>query len=136
MFVAPVGGLRVAEAEDVLAQHQQLAGGRPVNRSNHVQQSRLAGTGRAHQGEKFTAADFDGNVVQRLDLEGVALENLAYVAGLDHLGLNCGVGNGSCAHDCPLILILSPSFKSCGAEVMTSSPPLRPCTSTPSLRCD
>src|SRR6478609_6533853 len=82
------------------------------------------------------AAIIFSSVVQRLDLESIALENLTDVAGLHHLGLDCGMGNGSCAHDCPLILILSPSFRSCGAEVMTSSPPLRPCTSTPSLRCD
>ena len=132
--VAPVGGLGIAEAKNVLAQHQQLAGGRAVDGGDHIQQRGLARTGRPHQGHEFAAADLDGDVVERLDLESVALEDLADVAGLHHFGLDCGMRNGSCAHDCPLILILSPSFKFCGAVVITSSPPFRPSTRTPPLR--
>src|SRR6185369_4755761 len=137
MLVPPVRRLGVAEPENVLAQHQQLARRRPVDGGNHVEQRCLARTRRTHQGKKLAAADFDGNVVQRLDLEGVALENFADVAGLHHLGLSGGMRNGCrCVHDCPLILIFSPSFKSAGPDVITSSPPLSPCTSTPPLRCD
>src|SRR5579863_8759705 len=135
VHVAPVGGLRIAEAEHVLTQHQQFSRSGPVDCRNHIQQRRLTGTRRPHQSQELSAADLDGNVVKRLNLERVAFEDFADVAGLDHLGLHCGMGNGSCAHDCPLILIFSPSFTSGGAEEITSSPPLRPCTSAPPLRC-
>src|ERR1700723_2811803 len=119
MYVAPMGGLRVTEPEYVLAQHQQFSRRRPIDGRNHVQQGGLARAGWAHQSQELTAADFDRNVVQSCDFKRVALENLADVAGLYHRGLNCGMGNSSCAHDCPLILIFSPSFKSCGAAVIT-----------------
>src|SRR5205823_7591270 len=116
-----------------LAQHQQLTGGWPIDRRNHVQQCGLAGPGWAHQREELASRDLDGNFFQRFDLEGIALENLAHIPNLNHLGLGSGICSSSSAHDCPLILILSPSFKFCGPAVMTSSPPLRPETSSPPL---
>ena len=44
------------------------------------------------------------------------LKTLADVARLHDFGLGCDICSGHCAHDCPLILILSPSFKFCGAD--------------------
>ena len=134
--VAPVGGLRVAEAKHVLAEHQQLAGGGAVDRGDHVQQGRLARARRAHQREELAPRDFDRNVVESLHFKRIAFENLADVAYLHDFGLRRNIRNRSCAHDCPLILILSPSFKLGGAVVMTFSPPTKPVTKKPPLRWD
>src|SRR5436309_1131459 len=134
VLVAPARGLSVVEPEDILSQHKQFAGSGPVNGGNHVQHRCRAGTGRAHQRQKFAAVDFDGNVVESLYLKRIAAEHLGDVACLNDFGLGSCAGDSSSAHVCPLILIFAPSFKSCGAEEMTSSPPLRPSTSWPPLR--
>src|SRR6266550_766812 len=135
MLVAPVGRLRVAEAEYVLAQHQQVARRGTVNGGNHIQQGGLARARRAHQGEEFAGSDLDGNIVESFDLKRIALEYLADVVSLDDFGLGGGTWKSCSAHDCPLILIFCPSLKSCDV-VITLSPPLRPWTSNPPLRCD
>src|SRR5439155_519830 len=84
----------------------------------------------------FATGNLDGDIVQRFHLEGIAFEHLADISRLDDPGLSSDISCSSSAHDCPLILILFPSFKSCGPEVITSSPPFKPCTRRPPLRCE
>src|SRR5262249_43130134 len=67
------------------------------------------------------------------DLKGIALENFADAARLNDFGSGSNI-LCDCAHGCPLILILSPSFNVAGAEVTMVSPPTRPSTSAPSAR--
>src|SRR5438067_1956655 len=134
--IAPVGRLFVIEPENVLPQNQQLACSRAIDGRDHVQQRGLPRAGRPHEREKFATGNLDGDIVQRFHLEGIAFEHLADISGLDDPGLSSDISCNSSAHDCPLILILFPSFKSCGPEVITSSPPFKPCTRRPPLRCE
>ena len=92
MLVAPARRLRIAEAENVLAQHQQFARGRPVDGRDHVQQRRLARARRPHQRQEFALRDLDRNVVERLHFKRIALENLADVARLDDFGAGRDIG--------------------------------------------
>ena len=86
VLVPPARRLRIVEAEDVLAHHQQFARGRTVDGRNHVQQRRLARSRGPHQREELSLRDVDGDVVERGHLESVALENFADVASLHDLG--------------------------------------------------
>src|SRR5438094_10537073 len=134
--IAPVGRLFVIEPENVLPQNQQLACSRAIDGRDHVQQRGLPRAGRPHEREKFAAGNLNRDIVEGFDLEGIAFEHLADISCLDHPGLSSDINCNSSAHDCPLILILFPSFKSCGPEVITSSPPFKPCTRRPPLRCE
>src|SRR5271168_4052954 len=136
VFVAPVCRLRIVKLENILILNQQLPGSRPVNGRDHVQQRSLAGPRRSHQRQKFAGRDVDRDIVQRLHFERLATENLADIASLNNLGSRSDLVFGNCAHsyDCPLILIESPSFKSCGPLLITLSPPTSPSTRKPSLR--
>src|SRR5438876_9345186 len=131
--IAPVCRLFVIEPENVLPQNQQLACSRAIDGRDHVQQRGLPRAGRPHEREKFATGNLDGDIVQRFHLEGIAFEHLADISRLDDPGLSSDLSCSSSAHDCPLILILFPSFKSCGPEVITSSPPFKPCTRRPPL---
>src|SRR5271154_2685713 len=134
MFVAPAGNLRVVEPENVLAAHQQFAGSGVIDGRDHVQQRRLAGARWAHERQKLAGCNVNRNVVKRPYFEGLALENLADMPRLNNFSSRGNVGCDNCAHACPLILILSPSFKVGGALVITFSPPTSPSTNAPSLR--
>src|SRR5579872_4531627 len=136
VLVSPARRLRIVEAENVLAQDKQFARRRPVDGGNHVQQRRLARTRWPHQSHKFSAANLNRNVIEGLHLKRVPLKDFADVAGLDNSCLRRSARYRCCAHDCPLILIFCPSFKSCGAVVMTFSPPTNPFTRSPPLRCE
>src|SRR5215469_10821041 len=136
VLIAPARRLSIVESENIFVQNQQLARRRAVDSGNHIQQSCLAGAGRPHKREELAARNFDGNVVEGFHLEGIAFKDFADVARLNDSGLSSDVGSSSSAHDCPLIFILFPSFKSGGPPVMTSSPPFKPCTTRPPLRCD
>src|ERR1022692_1259826 len=105
LLIAPAGNLRVAKAENILPLHQQ-----------------------------FALGDVDRHVIERRYLKGIALENLADAPNLYNFGARGKLRWCDCAHACPLILILSPSFNVGGAAVITLSPPTRPSTSAPSLR--
>src|SRR5919109_4664473 len=126
MLIAPARRLRIIEAENIFTEHQQFASRRPVDGGDHIQQSRLSGAGWPHKREELAARNLYGDIFERFHFEGIALENLADVACLNNFGLRSDVSSSSSAHDCPLIFILFPSFKSCGPEVMTSSPPFNP----------
>src|SRR5258708_13650920 len=134
VFVAPPRNLRVVKAENILPLNQQLAVRRTVDGCDHIQQRRLSRPRWSHQGKELAFGNVDGDIVQRFDFKSIALENLADAADLHNLGRRSPVFSGSSAHDCPLILILSPSFKLGGAVVMTLSPPTRVSTRAPSLR--
>src|SRR3982074_248521 len=135
VFVAPAGGLRVVEAEDVLSLYQQFTLGRPVDGRNHVQQGGLTRAGRTHERHELAGGNIDRNVIECFYLEGIPLENLADAANLNHSRSGGHIGFSDCAHDCPLILIFCPSFRSAGPAVTTSSPPFKPWSKTPPLRC-
>src|SRR5947199_1689550 len=126
--IAPVGRLFVIEPENVLPQNQQLACSRAIDGRDHVQQRGLPRAGRPHEREKFATGNLDGDVVEGFHLEGIAFEHLADISGLDDPGLSSDISCNSSAHDCPLILILFPSFISLGTEWITSSPPFKSCT--------
>src|SRR6266849_10643982 len=98
MLVPPTSSLPVTEAENILPHDEQLARRWAVNSGDHIQQGGLAR----------------------------AFEELADVADLDNFCLCRCIGSKCRAHDCPLILILAPSFKSAGAAIMTLSPPTNP----------
>src|SRR5581483_381328 len=134
VLVAPACNLGVAEAEDILSLHQQFAGSGPINRGDHVEQRRLARSGRPHQCQELSLGDVNGDIIERGDLKRVTLENLAHTSDLNNFRSGGDIGLRNCAHDCPLILILSPSFNVAGAVVITSSPPTSPSTSAPSAR--
>ena len=123
--VAPLGGLPIVQAKNVFTHHQQFAGTGAVNGCDHVQQGGLARSGRPHQRQELAAGDVDGDVVERGHFKSVALENLAYRAGLDDLAAHGRLCRWCCCgtHDCPLIRIFCPSFKSAGPAVITFSPP-------------
>src|SRR6195256_2061326 len=74
-------------------------------------------------------------MVERLYFEGIALEDFADIASLNDFCLGGDIIDSSSAHDCPLILIFCPSFRSAGPAVTTSSPPFKPWSKTPPLRC-
>src|ERR1700730_3887381 len=134
VLIAPVGNFRVAEAENVLALYQQFPAGGPINRGDHVQRSGFARSRRSHQREKLSLGDVDRNIIERCYLKSITLEDLADAANLYDFCARGYVRLCDCAHDCPLILILSPSFNVEGAAVITLSPPTSPSTSAPSLR--
>ena len=48
VLVPPLGGLSIVERKNVLAEHQQLASGGPINCGNHVQECGFARARRAH----------------------------------------------------------------------------------------
>src|SRR5581483_6898385 len=136
VFVPPACRLRIAKTKDVLAEHPQFSRRWPVDRRNHVQQRCFSRPGRAHQCDKLSPRNLQGDVVQSRNLECVALEYLADAAHLNDFSLRPGPrSSSSSAHHCPFILILSPSFNVAGPAVITSSPPFNPLTSTPPLRC-
>src|SRR5262245_27102953 len=84
--IAPLGDLPIIEAEDILALHQQFAGGWPVNRSNHVEQGCPPGAGRTHQCEKFLLRNLDGDIVQSFDLKAVTHKHFVDVICLNDSG--------------------------------------------------
>src|SRR5947208_12774142 len=86
MTVSPLRRLGIVISKDILALHQQFAGGWTVNRSDHIQQRRLSRTRRPHQGKKLFFCNLDGNVIKRFHLEGIADKHLAYVDGLPQSG--------------------------------------------------
>src|ERR1700733_2665044 len=104
MRITPMRGLTVIELENVVAHNKEIAGCGAVDGGDHVEQSCLARTGRAHEREEFSGADVDGDVIERGDLKRVALEDLAHTARLHNFAADSGLhGNGRYTHDCPLM---------------------------------
>src|ERR1043166_1759660 len=133
--IPPSCRLRIVQLENILVQYQQLALGGTVDGSDHVQQRCFTRARRPHKRHELSTSNFDRHVIQRSHFKRITLEDLADTVSLNDFGFSSDVVHSSCTHDCPLILILSPSFTSAGPVVTTSSPPFNPCTSTPPLRC-
>ena len=62
----------IAQASEVLAENQNVAGCGAVHCRDQMQQSRLAGARRPHQCDEFTARDGDVNIFQRGHVKFVA----------------------------------------------------------------
>ena len=135
MLVAPVRGLRVAEAKDILILHQQFAG---VGRSMAAiifSSVVLPEPGGPHQGQEFAGGNVDGDIVQSLHFESFAFENFADVAGLNNFRSGCDLlASATVLINYPFTLIVSPSLDLAAPLVMTLSPPTKPLTRNPSLR--
>ena len=83
VFVAPARDLTVAQRTEIFTEHCDGAAGGAIHRGDQVQQGRFAGARRSHERDEFAFVDLDGGVVERGDLELVALEYLAQVLGFD-----------------------------------------------------
>src|SRR5579871_842980 len=90
VLIPPARDLPVVETENILSLHQEFARRWTVDRRDHIQQRCLPGARRSHQRKELALRDVDGYVIQRRDLKGIALENLAYTV---HLNDFCGRGN-------------------------------------------
>ena len=68
---------------DVGARHDHLAGRRPVDARDQVQQRRLAGARRPHQRDELALGHFQAQPVEDDDLLAVALVDLPHVLHVD-----------------------------------------------------
>src|SRR5581483_4776992 len=156
--VAPLRRLLIVELEDVLTHDGHLPRRGPVDRRDHVQQTRLPRTRRSHQRHEIAFVDVHRHVVERLHFKSVALENLADVPRryyvlrrrhrlcCTHLHLpSVGApfnfllvewGSSIRNYFSPFNFTRSPSFKSGGPCTITSSPPVRPLTRYPFERVE
>src|SRR5439155_10072752 len=78
------GQCPVGQRGDVVAVDVDRAGGRPVERTDDVQHGRLAGPGRADDGDQFAVVDVEGGTGEGFDAARVDLADVAQ--GGDHFG--------------------------------------------------
>ena len=87
VLVAPAGQLVLVEGGQVLSQNPELAAGGPVDSGNQVEQRALARAGGSHQADEVLFTDVQVDVLQRHDLDRIALEHPGQIAHFDqHVG--------------------------------------------------
>jgi hypothetical protein len=83
VFQAVVDQLVGAQVSDHRFIDHHLAGARLVQSADQVEQGRLPGTGRAHQGRELPSRNLQVHVVDRMHGNGVRVVGLAEVVDLD-----------------------------------------------------
>src|SRR5262245_31252653 len=84
MLISPMRHLAVAQAAQVLPEHENLAVGGAVHRGDQVQQRGFARAGRPHQRDELAAMNCKVDFFQRDDMKIIADEFLGKLLGFDH----------------------------------------------------
>src|SRR5579883_1511678 len=109
--------LAVRERPQVLSKYGDLTLGRPIHRSDAMQERRFPRSRRPHQRDKIALVNRDARVFERQHMELIPYVFLRQVFGFDD----------DLAHaHAPFGCTRSPSFKSAGGFRIKSSPPIKP----------
>src|SRR5262245_25387453 len=84
MLISPMRHLAVAQAAQVLPEHEYLAVGGAVHRGDQMQQRGFARAGRPHQRDELAAMNGQVDFFQCDDVKIIADEFLGKLLGFDH----------------------------------------------------
>src|SRR5262245_4628341 len=81
---SPLGELAFGHFRDVRIADPNIASAGAVQAGDQVEQRRLAGAGRTHDSEKLPLGDFEGQIVEHINLLAAAGEVFVHAAHLDN----------------------------------------------------
>src|SRR5213594_2530354 len=84
LTVAELRQRLIVHGEHIVPVEAHGAAGRPIQRSQNVQEGRLADAGRADDGHQLAALDLQAHALQHVDLALVQLEGFVEVDGRNH----------------------------------------------------